>query len=279
MFGSISNGWAIAKESYKVLMLDKELLVFPLLSGLACLLVLASFAVPLVTSDFVQTIMEDESGAENPLLYVILFAFYFVNYLVITFFNTALVACAIFRFNGGDPTVGYGMRAATARLPQIVGWALISATVGLILRIIESRSERAGRFVAGLLGMAWSAASYFVIPVLVVENVGPVQALKRSFAVLREAWGESLVANFGIGLIVLLASLPGIIAIGLGLVSQSPEAMVVGIALGVLWFVLISLVSAALKAIAVGALYLYAAQDTVPEQFDQEHLQQAFVRR
>ena len=279
MFTALSNGWELAKESYRVLMLDKELLVFPLLSGLACLCVLASFALPLVGSDYVRTVMEDEGAAQDPVLYVIVFAFYFANYFVITFFNTALIACAIIRFNGGDPTLGDGFRAAGSRLGQIFGWALVSATVGMVLRIIESRSERAGRFVAGLLGMAWSAASYFVVPVLVVEKVGPVQALKRSFAILRETWGEALVANFGIGLLVGLATLLAVIPAGLGVASGEPVLLAIGIGVAVLWVILVSLVSAALKAIVIGALYLYASDGTVPEQFDEGLLRASFVSR
>jgi len=279
MFAALSNGWELAKQSYRVLMLDKELLVFPLLSGLACLLVLVSFALPLVGSDYLETITDERAAPQDAAVYVILFAFYFANYFVMTFFNTALIACAIIRFRGGDPTLADGFSAAFSRLPQIFGWSLVSATVGMILRIIESRSERAGRFVAGLLGMAWSAASYFVIPVLVVENVSPIQALKRSLSVLRQTWGEALGANFGIGLVVFLVSLVAIVPIGLGLASGNMAMMILGVGLGVSWLILVSLVSAALKAITIGALYLYATQNTVPEQFDENLLRQAFVQR
>ncbi len=279
MFAALSNGWELAKESYRVLMLDKELLVFPLLSGIACLLVLGSFGLPLVSSGYIQTLMEDETAYENPLVYIIVFAFYFVNYFVITFFNAALVACAIIRFNGGDPTLKDGFRASMSRLPQIFGWALVSATVGLILKLIESRSEKAGRFVADLLGMAWSAASYFVIPVLVVEEVSPLTALKRSFAILRETWGEALVANFGIGLIIGLAGLLAVVPAGLGIASGSVAMMAVGIGVAALWLILLALVSTALKAIVIGALYQYAASDSPPEQFDPGLLRSAFVSR
>lgn len=278
-FQRISNGWELAKESYHVLMLDKELLVFPLLSGLACLLVMASFALPLVGSDMLEQAMEAEGAEQNPLLYVYAFLFYFANYFVITFFNAALIACALIRFNGGDPTLGDGFRAASGRLPQIVAWALVSATVGLILRVIESYSEKAGRFVAGLLGMAWSAVSYFVVPVLVTQGVGPFEAIKKSFAVLRAAWGETLIANWSIGLIAGLVGLLAVIPIGLGLASGEPALMVVGIGIGVVWVMLVSLISTALNGIAVAAVYLYAAEDTTPEGFDGNLLRNAFVQR
>ena len=130
--------------------------MFPLLSGIACLVVLAGFVIPLWGTPQAQAILKERHVPNDPLSYVLLFLFYFVNYFVIVFFNSALVACAIIRFRGGSPTIGDGLRVAMARVPQIAAWALLSATVGLVLRIIESRSEKVGQFVAGLLGMAWS---------------------------------------------------------------------------------------------------------------------------
>lgn len=281
MFQRISNGWALAKQSWGVLMLDKELLLFPLISGIACLLVLASFAVPLYNTDYFQTVM-DEGGqvGEDPLAWVILFAFYFVNYFVIVFFNSALIACAIIRFRGGDPTVSDGLRASMNRLPQIAAWALVSATVGIILRAIESRSEKAGQFVAALLGGAWSIATYFVVPVLVVEKVDPVNAVKRSFGVLRKTWGESLSANFGIGIMTFLGILLAIVPIIMGamaLANGSTALGVAGILCGVLAIILVSLISSALNSIVLGALYLYAADGEVPQQFSSRVLSDAFV--
>jgi len=282
MFDRMARGWELAKESWRVLKLDKELLVFPLLSGLACLIVLASFALPLLGTDYLKTIMEERAAPQDLLAYAILFAFYFVNYFVIVFFNSALVGCAIIRFKGGDPTVADGFRAATDRLPQIIAWALVSATVGLILRIIESRSERAGQIVAGLMGMAWSAVTYFVVPVIVIEKKGPVEATKRSLAILRKTWGEALTANFGIGVIVFLAMLVAFVPIVLGVAALSAGLIplgVLGILLGVILVLLVGLVSSALSAIVIAALYLYAAEGSVPKHFDNQLLSDAFVAK
>ncbi|HOW72654.1 MAG TPA: DUF6159 family protein [Phycisphaerae bacterium] len=287
MFARVTNGLSLARASWEVLKLDKELLVFPLLSGIACLMVLASFAVPLIGSDYVQTIVDDESiRAEvqsDPLLWVVLFAFYFANYFVIVFFNSALVGCAMIRFQGGDPTVADGFRIAFARLPQIASWALVSATVGVILKAIESRSERIGKFVAGLLGMAWGVTTYFVVPVLVVEKVGPFEAIKRSVSILRRAWGEALVSNIGIGLVVFFATLicfvPGILGAVAGLVYGQMVLMAVGIAVSVVLVILVSLISSALHAVIVGALYQYASNGKVPGAFDSDALRGAFASR
>ena len=284
MFEKVSTGWQLARQSYQVLKLDKELLLFPLMSGIACLLVMASFAIPLWASGYADTVMNEEaiSQSHQILGYVLLFAFYVVNYFVVIFFNAALIACAIIRFKGGNPNLRDGFSAASARLPQILGWAVVAATVGLILRIIESRSEKVGQFVAGLLGMAWSAVTYFVVPVIVVEQVGPVTAAQRSLSILKKTWGEALTANFGIGLIVLLATLLAMIPLiaGAAAISAGMVALgIVGVVCGVILVLLVSLVSSALNAIIVGALYLYAAEGTVPGQFDDALFQQAFAHK
>jgi hypothetical protein len=280
MFDRISNGWQLAKQSFDVLRLDKELLFFPLMSGIACALVLASFLLPLWLTNSLQVAL-DEGGelAANPLAWIVVFAFYFVNFFVIVFFNAALVACAIIRFQGGDPTISDGLSAATARLPQIVGWALVSATVGIVLKMIESWSEKFGEIAAALLGTAWAAATYFVVPVLVIEKVGPIDAVKRSASVLKRAWGEALSARFGIGFIVFLATLCAFVPTILGALSGTAALAIAGIAVTVISLIVIALVSSAVKAILVSALYLYAAEGTAPEQFDQSLLENAFGRK
>ena len=282
MFDRIANGWELAKNSWEVLRLDKELLIFPLLSGIACLLVLASFAIPLWATQSIDGVLQDEQPLQNVLAYVVLFAFYFVNYSVIVFFNTALIACAMIRFRGGDPTVGDGLQAAVSRLPQIVAWALVSATVGVILRVIESYSDKVGQFVTALLGGAWSIATYFVVPVMVVEKVGPIDAVRRSFEVLKKSWGESLSANFGIGIITFLCTLVAMVPLVLGIVALTSGQTALGIAglvCGVLALIVVSLVSSALNAIVIGALYLYAADGEVPQQFNADSLSHAFVTK
>src|ERR1700733_11428686 len=146
MFAKIGNGWELMKSSIQVLRLDAGLLLFPLLSAIGCLFVVASFALPMFLSGAMNLDnAQPRQLTHNPLAYVVLFAFYFCNYFVIIFFNSALIACAIVRFNGGTPTVRDGFQAAVSRLPQILAWCLVSATVGFVLKIIESQSERIGQ--------------------------------------------------------------------------------------------------------------------------------------
>jgi hypothetical protein len=166
-----------------------------------------------------------------------------------------------------------------ARLPQIVGWALVSASVGLLLKAIESYSEKFGQIVAALLGGAWSIATFFVVPVLVVEQVGPIDAVRRSLSVLRRTWGESAVGNLSIGVITSLFSLLGVIPIAAGFMAFAANQValgILGVAIGVVYLLVLALIQTAMQAILRGALYLYAAEGKVPEQFDDQLFQQAF---
>jgi hypothetical protein len=279
MFDKIANGWELMKSSAQVLREDTNLLLFPALSGIACLAVSLSFALPLFFSGAFAIEGNAQQVTHNPLAYVVLFAFYFCSYFVIIFFNSALVACAVIRFNGGTPTVSDGFQAAAARLPQIAAWSLVSATVGFVLKMIESRSERVGEIVSGLLGLAWGIATFFVVPVIVVEKAGPFEAMQRSMAILKRAWGEAFVGNQGIGVFVFVLAVLAFIPAGLGFATGSGIAIAIGIAITAILEIALAIISAALHTILLGALYVYAAEGRVPQAFDGGVLRSAFARR
>src|SRR5262249_3163252 len=147
--------------------------------------------------------------------------------------------CAVLRFNGQQASLGDGLRVAWSRLPQIAAWAAVSATVGVLLKMIENAHEQIGRFISGLLGTAWTIMTYFVVPVLVVEKVGPVDAVKRSLELLKQTWGEALVGNVGIGLIVFLLLLPALLlgVIGFMLLSSAAPVGIFVLVLAALYLI------------------------------------------
>jgi hypothetical protein len=281
MFERLSASFALAGSSWRVLRTDKKLIIFPLLSGASCLMVLAAFALPfLAKPQWAQSVIDalDADGQPPTWVYPVLFAYYFCNYFVIIFFNAALVSCALIRFSGETPTLGDGLAAAGRRLPQILAWALVSATVGLILKVIESANERVGQFVSAILGTAWTVITYFVVPVLVVEQVGPFAAIGRSLSILRHTWGEALVGRLGLGFVMFLLALPGILLLvgGIALMNSVLPAGIALVAVGVLYLLVAAAAGSALQGIFVGALYEYAARGRVPEGFDRRDIAGAF---
>ncbi len=259
MAGKLSNSWALVKASTRVLALDKELMVFPLLSGVATVLVLASFAVPLFITGGWTVFAE---GHSPYLGYVAGFLFYLVQYTVIFFFNSALVGAALIRLEGGNPTVSDGLSVAMSRLGSILGYAALAATVGMLLRAISERVGFFGKIVTGLIGMAWTLATYLAVPVLVTQDVGPIDAVKESAELLKRTWGEQVVGNFGIGAAVMLMGLSwtlvvaGLFWLSVSLPGGTATAIVLGVA--VLGYVLLALFASTLKGIYTAALYRYA---------------------
>jgi hypothetical protein len=283
-FDRISNGFSLAGSTWRVLTRDKHLIAFPIVSGFLFLLVMVSFAVPMaVLVDWNQVARQVQANNNKPpvWIYAVLFAFYFCTYFVIIFCNSALISCALLRFNGETPRLSDGFKMAMARLPQIFAWALVSATVGVLLKVIESAHEKVGEIVSWLLGSAWSIMTYFVVPVLVVEKVGPMQAVGRSLSLLRKTWGEALVGNMGLNFILFLLFLPIILVFVVGILALVQGMTPVGIALlvvaGIL-FLLHMAISSALGTIFLAALYQYAADDRIPEGFDRRAIEGAFTR-
>jgi hypothetical protein len=283
MFERLEAGFALARSSWQVLRTDKHLLLFPVLSGIGCLLVMVGFAVPFVAHPQWLNFVHDRAGHLQPApwMYAVAFAYYFCSYFMVIFFNSALISCAIVRFNGGTPTVADGLQAAVSRLPQILAWTLVSATVGMLLKVVENAHEKAGAFISALLGTAWTLITYFVVPVLVVEKVGPFEAIRRSMAIMRKTWGESLAGHAGIGLFVFLLGLPwmalaffGVLAFG-----QAPALGLLLVLLAGLYFLVWLTIGPALNGIFLGALYQYAAFGQVPAGFDANEMRRAFRQK
>ncbi len=282
MAGKFARSWALMKASAAVLRSDKSLLVFPLLSGLCTLLVAASFLVPVGMAMVGQQQAGEQIGRHMSAgTYLLMFCFYLVQYFVIIFFQTALTGVALMHLRGEPASVGAGFALARARLPQILGYALIAATVGLLLRMVQERLGLVGRLAAGFIGLAWTVATFLVVPVLAGEGVGPVDAVKRSVELLKRSWGENLIGNGGIGvvfgLLMVLAVLLGAALIGGAVALQSAAAIVLAAVVVVLGLTLLGLVQASLQGIYSAALYRYAEAGEASVGFDQALLQQAFA--
>ncbi len=278
----LSNSWSMMKASARVLKMDPELLIFPFLSGIAAILVTATFIAPfaLIGDGFGALERMGEDGSY--LGYVVAFLYYLVLYTVIFFFNTALVGAAMIRLEGGDPTVADGLNIAIKKLPAILQYAAIAATVGMILRALEERAGFIGRIVIGLIGLAWTLATYLTVPVLVAQDVSAVDAVKESANLFKKTWGEQVVANVGIGFATfIIFILMALVAVPLIMVGASISP-VIAIGVGVSFvggYLFLILVSSALSGIYSMALYRYATTGDAGEHFDAAMMERAFRPR
>ena len=252
----IANTIKLAKSSWAVLKADKELLLLPVLSAIATVIVAATFIVPLL---FTGSDTSEIGGTG----YVVLFAMYVVLAYITIFFNAALVHAAHERMHGGDPTVGSALRGAMARAGRILPWAIVSATVSIILRSIEERVGIVGRIVAGFAGIAWSLVTFLVLPVLVIEGVGVADAIRRSGSLFKRTWGENVAAQIGFGLLGFALAIPALVLLFLAVSAGSTLGAVL-VVVAVLWIIGVSLVMATLNGIFQTALYLFASEGAVP---------------
>ncbi|HVS97733.1 MAG TPA: DUF6159 family protein [Puia sp.] len=275
LFTRMSNGWQLTLDSCAVLKENRQLILFPVLSGISMLLIISSFVAILLSGagwDWDALRDQDTTRAAN---YAFVFCYYLVNYFVIVFFNTALVHCTHLYFNGEKPTVGQGLRFALTRVGTILAWAVFAATVGTILRAIQDKLGNIGKFITGLIGIVWSIATFFVVPVLAYEDLGPLAAFRRSASLMKQKWGESLASSFSFAILQFLAILAlAIPSVALGAFIH-PLAGVALFAIGI--FAIIVLFSA-VKMIFVSAVYHNINGDPV-RHFKQQFADNLFVEK
>jgi len=283
MFERLSRSWQLVKASAAVLQQDRKLLLFPLISTMALLAVLTSFAIPMLGWLALGGSAGRGLSQGSGMLVLTAFLFYLSQYFVVFFFNAALVAAAMIRLDGGTPTLADGMRAAAARWPAILGYAALAATVGLALRALAERVGFVARIVTGLLGVGWSLATYLVVPVLVARDVGPIDAVKESATILKRTWGENLAGQAGLStafaLLQFLVLLLGSALVVAFVVQGSTILTVLSLLLTLGALLLGWLVHGALNGIYAAALYRYAEGSGNTQGFDAGVLEQAFITR
>ena len=271
----LSNGWTIAQNSFKVLKANKQLLLFPILSGASMLLIMASFFVAAFgyAGWDLDNFNNIDRSSNNILGYLFIFVYYIINYFVIVFFNMALIHCATLYFKGEEPTVAKGIAFSRSRIGSILAWSVFAGVIGAILRIVQENLGSLGKIITGIIGIVWSIATFFVVPVIAYENLGPIDALKRSTQMIKEKWGEGLGAGFSFGLIQLVGIIV-IAIIGFGLAAVVHP--LVGIAAAALCFLLMTTVISAARTIFVSQIYNNVTGNPV-QQYDQAFIDSLFV--
>jgi Family of unknown function (DUF6159) len=286
----IKRSWRLAQTSYKVLRSDPEMLWYPVISMALCALGTLLF-LPLFLASGVLDIVagRDFSFVASVVGLIVSFLYYMMINAIVIFFNSALVHGTLARLDGKNPTFREGLNFASGRMSIILSYAAISATVGLLFSMLRDAARESsnpivsflGSAFAGLLGFAWNLATFFVVPVLVVENVGPIEAIKRSTKMLKSTWGEQIVGNAAIGFVFGLFSLLAFM-IGLFLViavASLRNTVLLILAVGLLLIVVvgISLFGSTLSTIYRAALYRYVANGTENTYFSKDDMESAFL--
>jgi len=280
--GKFSRSWQLVRQSFAILRSDKQLMLFPVLSAIACFIVTAVIAtggafLMLPARAAAIAAGEQFNPNQSPMFMFGLFTLYVVNYFVIVFFNVALVGVANSRLMGGTWTFRDGLELAWARKGTILQWAFVAATVGVILKTLEERLGLIGRLIMRIIGIAWTLACYFVVPVLAFEDLSPLQAFKRSSKLFRDTWGEKVVGGFSLSLVSMLLMLPGFGLWIAAAVVGGLNGLLIGMLLMILYFLLLSVFMSAVGGIFNAALYRYACFKQVPPAFSHDLIASAWA--
>src|SRR6266576_1972482 len=280
--GKFSRSWQLVGQSFAILRSDKQLMLFPVLSAIACFIVTAVIAtggafLMLPARAAALAAGEQFHPNQSPMFLLGMFTLYVVNYFVIVFFNVALVGVANSRLMGGTWTFRDGLELAWARKGTILQWAFIAATVGVILRTLEERMGLLGRLIMRIIGVVWTLACYFVVPVLAFEDLTPIAAVKRSAKLFRDTWGEKVIGGFSLSLVSLVLMLPGIGLVIVAAYLGGVAGLLLGLVIMFGYFLLLSVVMSAVGGIFNAALHRYACFKQVPPAFSHDLIASAWA--
>ena len=270
----MSNGWKLAKTSLSLLNENRSLLILPVFSAISMVLILSTFfgGTYFFIGDYLETSLESESTS-NIFIYGMIFIYYLINFFIITFFNTALIHCAVSILNGEKITISEGISFATSKLDKIIGWSVVSATVGTLLNLLQN-TGKIGEIAASLIGIAWSVLTFFVVPILVYQDMGVMDSVKESGRIIKNKWGESLAGNFSFGILYLIALA---IAAGIAFLFYSINPTIGIVAMVCMVLFIITVVSAA-KTVFVAAVYNHTTERPVGN-FSTDILDDVFMNK
>ncbi len=269
-FGNISNTIQLMKSCVKVLKKDKELILFPIMAAIFVIVLLG-----LIYS----TGSIDLSAANEEEMSILPFAILiFGANFIIVFFNSALISAALERLRGGDPNISSGLSHAFKHIHHIFFWSIIVTIMGLIFAAIKANGRQRGGFggmmtqiFASFLEAGWAMMTFFVVPIIVSENISPLSAIKRSSSLFKQTWGNQVAANFGFGIFQIIAIL---ISLGIGWFFGLINGTL-GIAIGLLCATTSISIIYTLEGIYKAALYEHALGEK-PLEFEEQDLRTAY---
>ncbi|MBN8555507.1 MAG: hypothetical protein J0L93_08695 [Deltaproteobacteria bacterium] len=267
-FEKLNRAYELSKACYRIVFYHKHLIWFPLLSSISCVLILISMGFWVFTTPFFDQIVHEIKSRSlqdhQAEFYTLTFIFYLVNYFVIFFFNSALMACTLRILNGQEASVSFGISMATKRITQIFAWALVSATIGLVLKVISDKSNLIGKIISALLGGAWTVLSYFVVPYIIVQGASPWSAFSKSSKLIYQKWGDALRAEFSFLILSGAAMFCWFIFLSFCAFFFAQTHPILLAVMGITGFIVIHLITSTAEGIFRGVLFNYATGRELP---------------
>ena len=278
----LARSWDVTKKTFAVIKADKEILAFPILSVLFTIGLFLLLFLPFIITLLVQSIIP-------PFTVMALFGllFVFIQVFIGVFSHGAIVHIAKTRFEGGDATFMEGVKAAWNRKGQLIKWALLTGTVGLIISMAQNKARdkrgiagAVANAILGLAALAWKIVSLFVVPSIIIKGTGPIDSLKKSYETIKKTWGESLVKYLGLNVVGSLIGVIGFIVLVLPAILFLIDGLftlaIVFVLLWILFLTLTKVILSAADTVFDTALFMYADTGKVPEANTKEDLDHAF---
>jgi hypothetical protein len=276
--GRFKASLIITKESWSLLKKDKEMMMFPILSLIVSVIIIAiagAVGFFMMLNGNLKNIENLKEGNYGIQL-LIAFIFYFVTVFVTIFFETGIITIVKGRLNNQDLTFSDGLKNSFRKSGKIAMWALVAATVGIILKAISERSGLLGKIVIWILGAAWSILTFFIAPILIVEELSIKDSLQKSAAIIKKVWGETVIVNVGVSLFFSLLILIGLIVFIAALFTMNVKIIIAAGILWVLWVIILAIISSTLNVIFRVVLYEYANSGVIPQGFSPDVIRLAF---
>ncbi|MBN2734535.1 MAG: hypothetical protein JXQ82_06765 [Methanomicrobiaceae archaeon] len=283
MFQRIKKGWLLFKQTFTILSREKSLLLYPVISGIIILLILGLLFIPALFIFAGTGINPENMGVSGYAAWILLlFVILLVTAFVSSFFKAGIVHNATEVIRGNDPAFKDGISAAIPKTGALFKWAFIAATVGLLLSLLRESDNPLGRIlteiVIGIAGAVWNLVTFFVIPVMIFEDLGAVASIKESWHLFKQTWGETVIAGFSFA-IVMIPALLLIAGTFLSAVFMPFEVFEGMATLTIIVFAISAILISALQGILVALLYHYAKTGEISPLVDSDIIKGAFVEK
>ncbi len=268
--GKFAASKKIVFESWELMMKDKEIMLFPILSILSCLALLAilvsGFYVLALNSNW-DNINHLSQEAQQVYNIVFLFLYYLVTFFTINFFDAGIITIVHGRFSGQNLDFSHGFKGASDNFGKIFVWSAIAAIVGVLIRMLSGK--KGNNIISSMLGAAWSILTYFSLPVMIIGKKEVLESFPESAGIMKKMWGEAAIVNFGVSLFIMA------IVVVVALILAAFAIMIPPTTVG--WFtlggvfgaflVVVAVISSTLGVIFKLVLYEYATTGVVPQGF------------
>lgn len=274
--GRIKGGYMIAIESFRILNKNKSIMLFPLFSLIAELIAVGFFIICIYFFALRFSDQIDKNYLEI-IEYGLIFIFYIASFFIASYFQAGLVSIVSAQINGKKMSFSEGMNIAAAHTGKIFMWSFIAATVGVILELIANKFKFIGKLVTSIIGFTWNIITFFIVPVLILEEKTVGESVKRSGSVFKNKWGETLIANLSTGLLFAFLTVLGLAVFFVIAFLGQPrtEILILLAVLLALYLVTLIVLSLTIEGIYRTVLYEYAAHDKLPESFNRELISNA----